>query len=252
MQNKSIADEFDNYAESYHDKKAEDLGRFGKYGDTAFIYKARFLKKLFKKEPESILDFGCGVGGNIPYLRDSFKNARLFGCDISPKSVEIAKKSYEYGKFDVVADADGLKIYKDIDCVFVSTVLHHIPPEEHRIWIDGLHGILSDGAGLIGRGGGGVICVFEHNMNNPVTKSIVTKSGVDEGATMLSAPYCERLLRNAFCRAEISGKEIKPAKDRVKLKYTYFFPWRNRLFTGIESLLHWVPLGAQYCVYAEK
>ena len=244
--------EFDGFAERYRDERAGDLGKFAKYGGSAFLYKAQFLKKLFKKEPRSILDFGCGVGGNIPYLRDHFKNARLFGCDISSKSVEIAEKDYEYCQFDVVEDVGGLKIYKEgIDCVFISTVMHHIPPNEHKSWIDGLHGILSDDAGLIG-GGGGVICVFEHNMNNPVTKSVVTNAVVDRDATMLSAPYCKRLLQNAFCRAKIDGKELKLARDRVKLKYTYFFPWRNPLFTGMERLLHWVPFGAQYCVYAEK
>lgn len=249
MQNKPA--EFDGMAEGYRDKRARSLGKFGKYGDSAFLYKAQFLKGIFKKEPRSILDFGCGVGANIPYLRTHFKNARLFGCDVSSKSIELANKNYEYCKFDVVDDVDGLKIYKDVDCVFVNTVLHHIPPEEHKRWIDGLYGILSDNAGLIGCGGG-VICVFEHNMNNPVTKSVVTKSEIDRDATMLSAAYCKRLLQNAFYRAKTEGKELKLAGDGVKLKYTYFFPWRNRIFANIERLLRWAPVGAQYCVYAEK
>jgi len=244
--------EFDDIAENYRDDRAKDLGKFGKYGDSAFLYKAQFLKKIFKKEPKSILDFGCGIGANIPYLHDRFKNTRLFGCDVSPKSVEIAKKSYEYCKFDIVDDVNSLMMYKNIDCVFISTVLHHIPHNEHKKWIDGLYNILSDDAGLIGHGGG-TMCVFEHNMNNPITKSVVTKSKIDEDATMLSARYCKRLLQNTFCRTKINGKELKTAGDYVKLKYTYFFPWRNRVFTSIEHLLlHWIPIGAQYCVYAEK
>jgi SAM-dependent methyltransferase len=248
---KNNATEFDSIANSYGNKRVKDLGKFGKYGDSAFLYKAQFLKKLFKKEPKSILDFGCGIGENIPYLHAQFKNTRLFGCDVSSKSVEIAKENYEYCKFDVVDDVDGLKIYKDIDCVFISTVLHHIPPKEHNIWIDCLYNILSDDAGLIGHGGG-TMCVFEHNMNNPVTKSVVTKSEIDKDATMLSAHYCKRLLQNVFCRTKIDGKELRLAGNGVKLKYTYFFPWRNWVFANIERMLYRVPFGAQYCVYAEK
>jgi hypothetical protein len=50
----------------------------------------------------------------------------------------------------------------------------------------------------------------------------------------------------------MGDKETMIGKDNVRLKYTYFFPWRNALFTVIERFLFWLPLGAQYCVYARK
>jgi trans-aconitate methyltransferase len=242
--------EFDRFAEDYCDEWVKNLGKFGKYSDTAFLHKTLFLKNLLKNEPKSILDFGCGIGLNIPFLHDCFTNTKLYGCDVSSESIEIARKNYPYCDFNVINNINDLQIYNNIDCIFISTVLHHIPQNEHKCWIDGLYNILS--SNVNNTVGGGYIVIFEHNLFNPVTKSVVKKSKVDEDATMLSPKYCKRLLSNNFYHTKINGKEIKLKKDNVKLTYTYFFPWRNKLFTFIERLLFWLPVGAQYCVYARK
>jgi hypothetical protein len=89
-------------------------------------------------------------------------------------------------------------------------------------------------------------------MLNPVTKSVIKRSKIDENAVMLNPKYCKRLLLNRFYRTKTGNKETLLQKDNVKLKYTYFFPWRNKIFTAVEKLLFWMPLGAQYCVYATK
>jgi SAM-dependent methyltransferase len=194
------------------------------------------------------LDFGCGIGSFIPYLRASFNGAKLYGCDVSSRSIEIAKKNYSYCDFAVIENTGGLNIYKKIDCIIVNTVMHHIPRHEHECWINGLHGILECGEN---RGGGGIV-IFEHNMLNPVTKSVIKRSKIDDNAVMLNPTYCKRLLLNRFYRTKTGDKETLLQKDNVKLKYTYFFPWRNKIFTTVENMLFWLPLGAQYCVYATK
>jgi hypothetical protein len=58
---------------------------------------------------------------------------------------------------------------------------------------------------------------------------------------MLDSKYSKYILKNIF------GNEAV-----VKLGYTYFFPWRNKIFTRIEHGLSWLPLGAQYYVIARK
>ncbi|MDR0685034.1 MAG: hypothetical protein LBF83_07885 [Spirochaetaceae bacterium] len=97
-----------------------------------------------------------------------------------------------------------------------------------------------------------MIVIFEHNMKNPITKSMVKRSKIDENAIMLDPKYCKRLLLNRFCNTKIGDKEIILKKDYVRLKYTYFSPWRNKFVDFIEKFLFWLPLGAQYCVYAKK
>jgi hypothetical protein len=87
-------------------------------------------------------------------------------------------------------------------------------------------------------------------MRNPLTNITVKKSDIDATACMLHPKYCKRLLSNKFYKTKSRDKEIVLQKDSITLRYTYFFPWRNTFFTGIEHILFWLPLGAQYCVYA--
>ena len=244
--------EFDKIAKSYYGESVKDLGKLGKYRDTAFLYKIQLIKKILKNEPKSILDFGCGIGLNIPYLHTYFEDTKLYGCDVSSESIEIARRNFPYCNFNVINNINDLQKYRNIDCVLISTVLHHIPQNEHKYWIDGLYNTLVNCENLTMVGRGGVIVIFEHNLNNPITKSIVKKSKIDEDAIMLSPKYCKKLLSNIFYHTKVNNKEIKILKNNVKLRYTYFFPWRNRLFTFIENLLFWLPIGAQYCVYGMK
>jgi ubiquinone/menaquinone biosynthesis C-methylase UbiE len=250
MENKDT--EFDKFAEGYNGTAVNDLSKLGKYRDTAFIYKVNYLKYLFKNEPKTILDFGCGIGSLIPYLHNVFKSAKLYGCDISSKSIEIARKNYPYCNFKVIENIDDLQNYEKTDCVIINTVLHHIPQNEHEYWINGLYNILTKNENYIGGEGVSIIIIFEHNMKNPITKSVVKRSKIDENAIMLNPKYCKRLLLNKFYDTKIRDKEIILKKDNVKLKYTYFSPWRNKFVELVESLLFWLPLGAQYCVYAKK
>jgi trans-aconitate methyltransferase len=236
--------EFDKYAQTYCDDLAKDLGKFGKYKDTAFIYKSQYLKYILPEEPVGILDFGCGIGLNIPYLRKYFPNTGLFGCDVSLESIKIAGNNFPYCDFSVVNTPEELERYKNkVNVIFVSTVFHHIPPNEHEKWINGLYSIMNSGDYLV---------IFEHNLKNPVTVNVVNRSEADKSATMLNAKYCAWLVKNKFYRTVVKNNEIKIDCGGVKLRYTYFFPWRNGLFTTIERLLYFIPLGAQYCVYAKK
>ncbi|MDR2578526.1 MAG: class I SAM-dependent methyltransferase, partial [Chitinispirillales bacterium] len=235
--------EFDKVAHVYNEDTVEALGKFGKYRDTAFTYKCQYLKSILPKEPAGILDFGCGVGSNVPYLKKYFPNAKLFGCDVSPESIKIARANYEYCDFRAICVPNDLSCYKGkVDVVFVSTVFHHIPPAEHEKWLDGLYSIMKSGDYLV---------IFEHNVKNPITAKVV-KNPIDEDAVMLDAKYCAQLVKSRFHGTSIKNKVIRTGGGNVKLRYTYFFPWRNRLFTEIERLLYFIPLGAQYCVHARK
>jgi ubiquinone/menaquinone biosynthesis C-methylase UbiE len=161
---------------------------------------------------------------NIPYLRQYFPAAKLYGCDVSEKSIGLAKSQIDYCQFDVIETLRDIKMYDNkIDCVFISTVLHHIEPSEHKIWLQALYDIMKKGSYMV---------IFEHNMFNPLTKRFVERIPMDKGATMLSAGYCKSLVR-----------EIFGGSKKVKLRYTYFFPWRNKLFTTIEHAIAWLPIG---------
>ncbi|MEG5057292.1 class I SAM-dependent methyltransferase [Microcoleus sp. A2-C5] len=50
------------------------------------------LDIIQKHQPESIIDLGCGVGGSLFYLAQSYSKACYYGITISSAQVEISKK----------------------------------------------------------------------------------------------------------------------------------------------------------------
>ncbi|MBN2165256.1 MAG: class I SAM-dependent methyltransferase [Marinilabiliaceae bacterium] len=236
--------EFDFLVNSYNEEITKDLGRFSKFKDTAHIYKTKTLKKLTQKNPiHGILDFGCGIGLNIPYLKSQFPHCQLYGCDVSSESIDVAKKTFNNCIFSTIKHPNELEFYKGkIDAVFISTVLHHIPTNEHQQWLYSLYNILNLN---------GILVVFEHNMRNPWTNRVVKKSKIDIDATMLSPKYCKKLVSNLNIKTIEHNKETFFI-NTTYLQYTYFFPWRNKITETIERLFAWLPLGAQYCVYTKK
>jgi hypothetical protein len=77
---------------------------------------------------------------------------------------------------------------------------------------------------------GAYMVIFEHNMLNPLTKRFAERIPMDKDATMLKASYCKRMVQETF-------KDYK----NVKLRFTYFFPWRNKIFISIEHRIAWLP-----------
>ncbi|MEW9679313.1 methyltransferase domain-containing protein [Pseudomonas sp. TE50-2] len=81
-----------------------------------------------------ILDLGCGPGSMIPYLRQ-FKRAKIYGVDISPAFIEMAKERYQGVDFRV-GDAEVLPYPSDMfDVVLCSGMLHHIP-DLHQVFVE--------------------------------------------------------------------------------------------------------------------
>jgi ubiquinone/menaquinone biosynthesis C-methylase UbiE len=166
----------------------------------------------------------------MPYLKEFFPDARLSGCDISAESIKQAQKDFPFCRFETIESPDDLRKFDGlIDCIFIANVFHHIPPDEHRVWIKALHRIMKKGA---------LIAVFEMNMYNPLARRFTEKCPFDADAAFLAPSYCRKLTGDVFGNA--------------KLAYTFFFPWRNTFFTAIEHKLFWLPLGANYCVTAQK
>ena len=225
--------EFDEMAENLDDLVKEGLGAFAKYRETMVEYKAEYLKYLLPYEPKAILDFGCGSGLSTPYLVKYFPCAKIYGCDVSGNSINEAGKKHPDCSFSIIKNCEDLEQYRGtIDCVFISCVLHHIHPDEHEKWMRGIQNILERENYLV---------IFEMNMLNPLSRNFVKKTPVDRNAIMLKPSYCQKLIKKTF--RDLSF---------VKIRYSYFFPWRNKFLVGLERCLAWFPLGAQYIVVAKK
>jgi len=223
---------FDTFATSYDRELKDSLRSFYIKDISLFAeYKIKKVASILSLKPANMLEFGCGTGRNSSFMQKWFPESSIYGCDISEKSLEIARSMNPSVHYDKITNTADLSRYKQpFDCIFVSNVFHHIPFNEHQIWLDALYGILSKN---------GIIFIFEHNPYNPITKYIFKNSDIDKGATMLYPSYCYNLLKRANF-------------TKIKRKYSLFFTWRNTVFEFIEQLFWWFPLGAQYYLQGEK
>jgi cyclopropane fatty-acyl-phospholipid synthase-like methyltransferase len=133
---------FDDLAENYNEFKRNSLRLSENFDMSIFErYKAEITARKIRQKPKTVLEFGCGIGANIPHLQFYFPNANFFGCDISEKSLAVAAKlcpSVCFNKIETPNECIA-KFSNKFDLIFVANVFHHIPFAEHSSWINALY-----------------------------------------------------------------------------------------------------------------
>lgn len=227
---------YDEYAETYDEGLKELLGMedIGKFAE----YKVQLLSLLChsKVGGGKILDFGCGTGRSLLYLKKYFpENSMLFyGCDVSRESLKVAQKNVPDAKLFLNGSIESFaNCAETFDIVMLACVLHHIDPEERQSWVRAIINKMNCG---------GRLAVFEHNLLNPFTRKIVNKpeNCADNVTWMLKMDEIEELL--------LYGNSVKT----IWKGYTLFSPFRPPYMTSLERLLKWLPIGAQQCIVIEK
>lgn len=222
---------FDVHAEKYNDVLRQNFG-FLACDVTHFAqYKVKFLYENIKFCPNNLFEFGVGVGNNLPFFKLYFPNISLYGSDISDvslaKAIQIVPELQSFRSFHI----DTLKPFREkFDVVFLACVLHHIPLAERAEWISALAATLRPG---------GVMCVFEHNLFNPVTRFLVKTCPLDIGVKLVKRSQCLDYFREAGLSIDISC-------------YTLFSPWRNSHMVKLEKVFSKFPFGCQWCIIAYK
>lgn len=220
--------DFDRFAGSYNELLREKTSFFTDDEKYFARYKVEIARGLLERAPARILEFGCGIGRNIPFLREAFPAAEIMGSDVSEKSLETARAENPGTHFWTEGRSEGER--SGFDLVFVAGVFHHIPPGERAGAAQTIHSRLNPG---------GSVVVFEHNPLNPVTRKIVNDCPYDEGVILLRMGEMRALLDRAQLRAAGGG-------------YSLFFPPRLKALTRFERYLRVLPLGGQYWVRAAK
>jgi len=220
--------EFDQYAETY-DHVLNDSTPLNLNENVYFAeYKIALTAKLLEPaKPKHVLDFGCGAGRSLPYLAKYFPDAQLFGYDVSPASLAVAKRRMpELTAFSNWAEIDS----NSFDLIIAANVFHHIPPSERQSALEHCRATLT---------ANGSFFLFEHNPYNPATRWMFDHCPFDADAEMLCLRTAKRLAANAGMRLKRHG-------------YTLFFPRPLAFMRPIEPMLRRIPMGAQYYVEMAK
>ena len=222
--------DFDNYAEQYEKQLAEGLKFFGEDNSYFADYKINIIKNTIDVAPERILEYGCGIGRNIEFFSKYFPGAKVYGCDISQKSLEIAGRTNPKAGFFKITDEEINGHSDSFDLIFISCVFHHIEPALRTVSMNNVYKLLKEGGNFF---------FFEHNPYNPVTQRIVNTCPWDTDAILLKP-------KESFDLISKSGFNIK------KKKYTLFFPSFLKFLRPLENVMWFLPLGGQYYIHSVK
>lgn len=230
--------EFDSYADNYDEALQQGLNLTGENKEYFASHRVLWIRSQLEAieaietigaKVNSILDFGCGTGGSIAYLREAFTPSSIVGTDVSDDSLQQARTSHGTSDCQFV-QLSQFQPESNMDLAFCNGVFHHIPLAERQACSDTVFKALRSGA---------YFCFWENNPWNPGTRWVMKRVPFDRDAIMLWPGESRRLLR-------MSGFEI------VKTQYCFFFPNFLKALRPLEPLLAPIPFGGQYLVIARK
>lgn len=224
--NKKI--DFDDYTKEYEDLLQTQHKRFGNVSYYS-KYKIDILKSISHlSKPINILEFGCGIGRNLPFLESGFMDSTIYGFDISKKSIKKAKQDNPNIKF---IKSDDFKNYDNFfDLIFIAGVYHHIPVEQRNFVSQQIYKLCKSNAKIV---------IFEHNPYNPLTMKMVNTCEFDKDAVVLK--------KNELIKLFLDNNY-----SYINSSYTLFLPPKLKILNFIEKYLFWCPLGGQYYIVVKK
>jgi SAM-dependent methyltransferase len=220
--------DFDDYTENYNQLLREGTGFFSSSDEYFSSYKVSLVRKQVHTPVNRILEYGCGIGRNIPYLQQAFPNAVIMGSDISSASLAIARRDNTGVEF--FREDESVELPSLFDMIFVAGVFHHVPVVQRTKVAKTLFERLSPG---------GLLFISEHNPFNPVTRRIVNNCPYDEDAVLLKPSELQKILSETALIIE-------------RKTYCLFVPPRLSGLAWLENRLGWLPLGGQYLIRARR
>lgn len=223
--------EFDRYAHSYTELLREPIrDRFAKNSTFFTERKWLLLRDYFERRGRttasmSWLDVGCGEGDLLRFGQASF--GRVAGCDTSPEMLNAARG------LDVRVQSPPERLPyedKEFDLTTAVCVFHHVPLPARLPLVQEMKRVMRPG---------GVVCLIEHNAQNPVVRGMVRRIPVDVNAVLLKYRECRQLFEQA-------GLRWLGAEFFLYLPEPIF-----KRFPSVENLGSKLPLGGQYAAFAE-
>lgn len=97
-----------------------------------------------------ILDFGCGCGRTLRWMRDIAGGVSLSGTDIDAEAIEWNRRTYDYVSFGVNGFEPPLDYPDDsFDLIYALSVFTHLTEEAQFKWLEELNRVLKPGGLLL-------------------------------------------------------------------------------------------------------
>jgi trans-aconitate methyltransferase len=223
---------FDLHADTYDVELAQALSTTGEGKDYFAEKRALWLSHLLKQlgeRPNFVLDFGCGIGSEVPLLRRILGAEKIIGVDVSHRSIELAKRRFESEHLQF-ATIDAFSPNGEADLAYCNGVFHHIAARERHSALNWISRSLRPA---------GLFAFWENNPWNPGTRYVMSNCAFDDDAITITPSEGSRLLATA-------GFSIL-RKDSL-----FFFPKALKWLRVFEPALRTIPLGGQYLVLCKK
>lgn len=222
---------FDEFTDNY-EAACESGLRLSGEGRDFFANRRVELTRRLCVNPDAIgtiLDFGCGLGHTTPHFLRSFPRSTIVGLDTSTGAIAAARRTYGQARVDFISDDRDLGQIR-ADLAYSNGVFHHIEPNDRA------REVMKIRTSLVG---GGLFAFWENNPWNAGTRLVMKRIPFDRDAKLLSYREAEALLVSAGFRI-------------VATSFHFYFPSWLKPLRSLEPFLTRVPLGAQYCVLAQK
>ena len=224
--------EFDRFADSYDSDLNHALSVSGE--DKNYFAQRRVMLlasclRSWRETPRSVMDYGCGVGGTVPLLREIVGVERVVGIDTSERLLERARDEFESDtiKFQTT---EQYQLQSALDLAYCNGVFHHIPVDERASALRYIYRSLRPG---------GLFAFWENNPWSPAARYVMAQCVFDRNAIMLTPLEARRILRAA-------GFQI------LRTDFCFYFPRSLRVLRIVEPGLTWAPLGAQFQLLCRK
>jgi SAM-dependent methyltransferase len=228
----TAAPQFDAFADSYDEELNRALAATGEDKHYFANGRVRWLQHRLKKlseQPQSILDYGCGIGDTCVLLQRAFKARPVVGLDVSAGSIEVARTRHRSNVCDFMTIAEHAA-KGAVDLAYCNGVFHHIPVAMRGSALQYIFRCLRPG---------GWFAFWENNPWNPGTRHVMAQCTFDADAITITPSEARKLLGDA-------GFQV------VCIDFCFFFPRAMRLLRFLEGSLARLPLGAQYEVLCRR
>ena len=225
--------DFDPYAQDYRETINRVSVPAGEDYEFFIAFRCARMKRKLAQENRigqfSILDLGCSIGAASRFLLSAFPGSSVIGIDPSAASIACARQQeLPSGNRFLQATAQEIPLPDgSIDLVYSNGIFHHMAESSWSQAFAELRRVLRPR---------GHIFIFENNPANPLMRRAMRQNPFDLGTSPI--PPSRLAAQSAGLKVRQTG-------------YYFFFPHVLRFLRPMEPMLEWLPLGAQYFIWAQ-